>query len=201
MDPDDVRHAAQWLANELRARPTEDYDYDQPAHGLEWTCWYTLEHALDDLLAFALQVAGHVQDDYLPLMAADGSDGITRVDRGAGVAGMAASLEAMAELMAAQVQLQPGTARAYHPYGDSDPRGFAAMSVLEVIVHGWDVLSALDDEVADLPEDLCEGVLARLFPGSPDAGSPQEVLLWQTGRAELAGHGRLSSWRWDAAVR
>ena len=202
MTPDDVRHATQWLAHELRSRHEDAFDYDQRAHGLVWTCWATVEHVLDDLIGYALQVAGRVQDGHLPLMAADGSDNLVRCDRAAGVAGLASTVEACGELLAAQVQAQPGTARAFHAYGESDPEGFAAMGVLEVVVHGWDVLTALDGAVAELPEALCARVLTRLFPGSPaDAGSAQEVLLWQTGRGELAGHGRLSSWRWDPTVR
>ena len=202
MTPDDVRHASQWLANELRARPEPRFDYDRPAHGLSWSVWRTLEHVLDDLLAYALQLAGRARDGYLPLVAADGSGDVAHCDRSAGVPGLAATIEACGELLAAQVQVQPAAERAYHPYGESDPAGFAAMGVCEVVVHGWDVLTALDDAVATLPEDLCAKVLDRLFPGSPhDLGSPQDVLLWQTGREELAGRGRPTSWRWDATVR
>jgi hypothetical protein len=201
MTPDDVRHATQWLANELRARPEDRYDYDQPSHGLAWSVWRTVEHVIDDLLVYALQVAGRAQAGYLPLVGADGGE-VAHCDRSAGVLGLTATLEACGELLAAQVQAQPPTERAYHPYGESDPAGFAAMGVVEALVHGWDVLTALDDAVAELPEDLCAKVLDRLFPGSPrDLGSPQDVLLWQTGREELAGRGRLTTWRWDATVR
>lgn len=202
MEADDVRHAAQWLAAEIRARPADDYDYDAHAHGLGWTRWATAEHVLDDLFAYALQLAGRARADYLPVDPADGGETVVRSRRSAGTDGLAVNLEAMAELLAAQVQIGDATDRAYHPWGESDPGGFAAMGVCEIVVHGWDVLTALDDEVADLPEDLCAGVLARLFPGSPvDLGSAQEVLLWQTGRREIAGLGRLESWRWDATVR
>jgi hypothetical protein len=42
-------------------------------------------------------------------------------------------------------------------------------------------------------------VLTRLFPDAP-AGDPTEVLLWQTGRGELPGRERLTSWVWKAAI-
>lgn len=201
MHPDDVRHAAQWFATELRARPDDEFDYDRNARGLEWTCWYTVEHVVDDQLSYALQLAGRLTDAYLPLTPPGEGTNLLRVDRATGVEGLARTLEAVAELLAAQVELHPRTARAWHPDGLSDPGGFAAMGVCEIVIHAWDVLSALDDEVADLPEDLCEGVLARLFPGTPDVGTFQDQLLWQTGREELAGYGRLSSWHWDPTVR
>jgi hypothetical protein len=201
MTPDDVRHATQWLAEELRARPDDVADYDRDAHGLKWPVWRTLEHVLDDLVVYALQVAGRVQQAYLPLTGAGGEE-LVHCDRAAGAEGMADSLEACGELFAAAVQARPATSRAYHPYGDADPAGYAALGVLEVVVHGWDVLTALDDEVADLPEDLCAGVVARLFPGSPtELGTAQEVLLWQTGRGELPGRARLSRWRPSPVVR
>ncbi|WP_448072824.1 hypothetical protein [Georgenia yuyongxinii] len=201
MTPDDVRHAAQWLAEELRARPEDVVDYDRTAQGLRWSVWRTLEHVLDDLVVDALQVAGRVRDAYLPLSGPQGQE-LVHCDRASGAEGMAASLEACGELLAAALQVRPATARAYHPYGETDPAGYAALGVLEVVVHGWDVLSALDDEVADLPEDLCAGVLSRLFPGSPtELGTAQEVLLWQTGRGELPGRGRLSRWRPSPEVR
>ncbi|WP_052436365.1 maleylpyruvate isomerase N-terminal domain-containing protein [Georgenia sp. SUBG003] len=201
MEPDDVRHAAQWFATELRGRPESGFDYDQPARGLEWSCWYTAEHVADNQLAYALQLAGRLEDGYLPLTPPGEGPNLLQVDRAAGAEGLARTLEAMAQLLAGQVQLLPATARAWHPDGMSDAGGFAAMGVCEVVIHAWDVLSALDDEVADLPEDLCEGVLARLFPGTPEVGTFQDRLLWQTGREELAGYGRLTSWRWDPTVR
>jgi hypothetical protein len=201
MDPDDVRHAAQWFAAELRSRPEDEYDYDRPARGLDWSCWYTVEHVMDDQLSYALQLAGRLTEGYLPLTPPGEGTNLLRVDRAPGVEGLAQTLEAVAELLAAQVQLHPRTARAWHPDGVSDPGGFAAMGICETVIHAWDVLSALDDEVADLPEDLCEGVLERLFPGTPDVGTFQDQLLWQTGREELAGYGRLTSWRWDPTVR
>ncbi|MFD1504640.1 hypothetical protein FE374_12500 [Georgenia yuyongxinii] len=201
MTPDEVRHATQWLAEELRARPEDVVNYDRHAHGLKWSVWHTLEHVLDDLVVYALQVAGQVPHAYLPL-AGPGGEELVHCDRASGAAGMADSLEACGELLAAALQTRPATSRAYHPYGDADPAGYAALGALEVVVHGWDVLTALDDEVADLPEDLCAGVVARLFPGSPtELGTAQEVLLWQTGRGELPGRARLSRWRPSPGVR
>jgi hypothetical protein len=38
--------------------------------------------------------------------------------------------------------------------------------------------------------------------GGPDAppGSPVQVPLWSTGRTDLAGHPRVTSWVWKAAL-
>jgi hypothetical protein len=93
----------------------------------------------------------------------------------------------------------PGT-RAWHPMGVGDPEGFAAMGVVEVLVHMRDVAAGLGFGWTP-PEELCGRILYRLFPDSP-AGTPRwETLLWATGRGEVAGQERLGEWRWHAAPR
>ncbi|MBO1415725.1 hypothetical protein [Streptomyces sp. FH025] len=49
---------------------------------------------------------------------------------------------------------------------------------------------------------LCRFVLDRLFPDAPEEpdAQPAEVLLWCTGRGELNGRPRRSSWNWRAAM-
>jgi hypothetical protein len=51
------------------------------------------------------------------------------------------------------------------------------------------------------PADLCARVLARLFPGAPRDEAPWPTLLWATGRAELPGRPRLTTWRWYGEPR
>ncbi len=64
--------------------------------------------------------------------------------------------------------------RAHHVFGNSDPEGFAAMGVVEILVH-------MDDVAAGLgvgwhpPADLCDRALARLFPAAP-----ADTDRWQT---------------------
>jgi hypothetical protein len=49
------------------------------------------------------------------------------------------------------------------------------------------------------PADLCDRVLARLFPGAPTETDRWSTLLWATGRGEIPGRARLSKWRWESA--
>jgi hypothetical protein len=51
------------------------------------------------------------------------------------------------------------------------------------------------------PSALCSRVLARLFPEAPGGADPWLTLLWATGRAELPGHPRLTTWRSDSTPR
>ena len=68
----------------------------------------------------------------------------------------------------------------------------------ETLLHTHDITQGLDVPW-EPPADLCAKVLGRLFPGAPP-GDPARVLLWATGRGELDGHPRQTSWRWYAAL-
>jgi hypothetical protein len=200
--PDDVRAATVWLADQVAPHP--DAAFDAQAGPVRWSCWTTAEHVIDDLLAYALQVAGLPRLDYLPLAGPRGEDEIAHVRREAGPAGLAEVIRAGGELLAAQVAARPASARAYHPYGLSDPEGFAAMGVVEVLVHGRDVVEGLTGSAPALPDDLCGRVLPRLFPDLPAETaslSAGETLVWATGRSAPPGLPRRTRWRWDASVR
>jgi hypothetical protein len=96
----------------------------------------------------------------------------------------------------------PGT-RAYHIFGIfglGDPEGFAAMGIVEVLVHMHDVAAGLGIDWAP-PEDLCDRVLYRLFPDAAGSTPRWQTLLRATGRGEVPGRARLARWRWYCAPR
>jgi hypothetical protein len=71
------------------------------------------------------------------------------------------------------------------------------MGVAETVLHTYDI--ALGLGVAWLPPpSLCSAVLRRLLPDAPE-GDPARVLLWSTGRGDLAGRPPVTSWTWKAA--
>lgn len=200
--PDDVRAASRWLADGVAQHP--DAAFDAQAGPVRWSCWATAEHVVDDLLAYALQVAGLPLLDYLPLAGPRGEDEIAHVKREAGPAGLAEVILASGELLAAQVAVQSPDGRAYHPYGLSDPEGFAAMGIAEILVHGRDIADGLTGVAPGLPARLSAKVLGRLFPDLPAAAQglpPGDALVWATGRSDLPGLPRRTRWRWDASVR
>ena len=199
---DDVRAGARWFTQVLEGgRPG---DIDARAGDLDWACWRACEHVVNAMLAYALQLAGQPREGYLPLVASDGGD-LARVDRSSGVDGLAATLVASAELFATQVAVAQPDARAYHPSGLSDGTGFAAMGVVELLVHGYDVARGLGVDVTPagdlpLPEGPALRAVSRLFPRAPGA-RPAAALLWCTGRIALPGVSRQTQWRWDSSVR
>jgi hypothetical protein len=110
------------------------------------------------------------------------------------------ALEATGALLVAMVRTTPTTVRAHHGYGASDPEGFAAMGIVETLVHTHDLAAGLG-LVWDPPADLCSRVLARLFPDAPSTTEPWPTLLWATGRGDLPDRPRLTTWRWYGAPR
>lgn len=185
-------------------KAVSDRDWHVPAGSLDWDCWDTVEHVCDDLFAYAGQLGGKPVDRYVPFaMWQARPGGLTEtifVDPAEGPDGLLMALQTCAALLAAMVKTSSPEVRAYHPYGVSDPAGFAAMGVLEVLVHMHDIAAGLD--IAWTPDgDLCRRILARLFPGVPTDTDPWQTLLWATGRDEIPGHQRRSSWRWNSTVR
>ncbi|MEU9125350.1 maleylpyruvate isomerase N-terminal domain-containing protein [Streptomyces sp. NPDC048506] len=201
---DDLDRAVQLAVGVLRRAP--EAAWERNAGSLEWDCWETVEHLSDDLFAYAVQLGPGKPplDGNVPFVwesrRAGGPANAVHADRAAGPTGLLQVLEASGALLVAMVRTTPPRVRAHHVFGVSDAEGFAAMGVVETLVHLHDLAEGLGLDW-DPPAELCARVLARLFPDAPEAGDPWHTLLWATGRAALPGHPRLTGWRWDATVR
>lgn len=176
------------------------------AGSLEWDRWETVEHLSDDFFSYAVQLGPSVPplDGEVPFVwesrRPGGPANAVHADRAAGPTGLLRVLEASGALLVAMVRTSPPRTRAHHVFGVSDPEGFAAMGIVEALVHTHDLARGLG-LAWDPPAGLCSRVLARLFPGAPSSLEPWPTLLWSTGRAELPGRPRLTSWRWDGTPR
>ncbi|WP_432844176.1 maleylpyruvate isomerase N-terminal domain-containing protein [Dactylosporangium sp. CA-092794] len=200
MNGSDVLHAVGRVREAFGDVP--DDGWDRPAGTLSWSCWETVEHMADDLFAYAAQIApaDAPQEAYLPFvwrtMRDGGPSSTIFVERKAGTLGLLRALDACAAMLAGVIDAAPPSRRGWHPDGLSDPEGFAAMGVLEVLVHAWDVADTVE-RPWDPPARLCQAVLDRLFVDLPPHQNPWETLLWATGRTALPGHSPRTSWRWD----
>ncbi|MGW6689930.1 VOC family protein [Streptomyces sp. NPDC054961] len=199
---DDVTTAVRLAVDTLEEFPAGNWT--APAGTLEWTCWETVEHLSDDLFAYAVQLGprkppldGPVPYRWAPAREGGPSNAIS-ADTAAGPSGLLRTLEASGALLAAMVRTASPDLRSYHSYGISDPEGFAAMGIVETLVHTHDVAQGLSLSWAP-PADLCDRVLARLFPEAPADEDRWAVLLWSTGRAELPGRDRVTAWKWRGA--
>jgi hypothetical protein len=171
-----------------------DLDWQQlPAAGLQWSCRQTTLHMLDCLYFYAMQVIYGDPGTYLCTELA--------LDDSASPPRLLAALTAHAELLDRIAQSADPGLRAHHNYGVSDPAGFAAMGVVETLIHTFDVVRGLNP--ADPwrpPAALAAPVLARLFPHAP-SGDPTDVLLYCCGRAALGELPQQTEWQWDGTVR
>ncbi|RZT87759.1 mycothiol maleylpyruvate isomerase-like protein [Pseudonocardia sediminis] len=170
-----------------------DLDWSAPAGDLTWSCRDTAIHVADDLIVYSAQLAAEAETDYL-------SFGVSVPDD-AGPEEVLRVVDAGGALLASTVRTAHPGARGWHPDGVADPGGFAAMGVVEVLLHTHDIARGLGIGFS-LPEDTCRTVLTRLFPDVPaDPEDAAATLLWATGRGPLDGHGPVGAWRWDSSVR
>jgi hypothetical protein len=187
MDGHDVEQAVAEMVRVLT--PYESADWQVRAGTLDWSCWTTAAHVAHDLLAYAGQVAARPDSAYLPF------DLVVRQD--ASPRDLLRIVAGCGRLLSNALAASEPTARAWH-WGPTDPSGFAALGVNETLMHTYDITEGLGIGWHP-PELLCKAVLARLFPDAP-AGDPVQVLLWSTGRGELPGHPRVTSWIMKAAI-
>ncbi len=169
-----------------------DQDWSVKARDSDWSCREVLDHT-------ALGLVG-----YSGLLIAQPSDRFTGMLAGFNGQSIPVCLEGVricATILASAVREADPQVRAFHPWGNSDGPGFAAMGILEMVVHTYDVTEAfgLDWLPAD---ELCAPVVERLFPNAPTGHAPAETLLWCTGRIDLPGLPRRRDWGgWDGTVR
>jgi hypothetical protein len=187
MDGNDVEQAVAEMVRVLT--PYESADWGRRAGTLDWSCWTTAAHVAHDLLAYAGQLAAQPDDAYLPF------DLVIRND--AGPRDVLRTVAGCGRLLSSVLAASNPTIRAWH-WGPTDPSGFAALGVNETLMHTYDITQGLG--IGWNPSgSLCRAVLARLFPDAP-AGDPVQVLLWSTGRVDLPGRSRVTSWVMKAAI-
>ncbi|WP_432992712.1 maleylpyruvate isomerase N-terminal domain-containing protein [Dactylosporangium sp. CA-233914] len=166
--------------------PLVTRDWSAPAGELTWTCRQTAEHLAHDLTAYATQLAARADERYLPLdlVVRPGTDARTVLRITA----------ACARLLRLELDAAGPEARAWH-WGPTDPTGFAALAVNEILVHTWDIAQGLGSSWTP-PANLASAVLRRLFPAVPHDADPHagRTLLWATGRIALPNHPRRDSW-------
>lgn len=171
-------------------RTAVDQDWEAAKAGrVEWSCHKTAFHIAEDLIAYAGQLAGRAQDDYVPFE-------IT-LDDGTDNEGLIHVIETTGALFSATLRTTPREVRAFHPYPfrSANREGFAAMGIAEVLLHTHDIAEGLGlayEPAAELPEF----VLTTIFPHVQPGSDHWRTLLWATGRGDLPGRAPLTEWRW-----
>ena len=188
MDGGDVAAAVEAMTSALT--PVLGQDWSAPAGSLQWSCWQTAEHIAHDLSAYAAQVVARPVAAYLPF------DLVARPT--ASPPDLLDIIRASGALLGRALDGADPGMRAWH-WGPTDTSGFAAMGVVEVLVHTWDITQGLGLDWRP-PARLCAAAIGRLVGDAP-AGDPVDVLLWATGRITLdAEHPRRISWTFRVAL-
>jgi hypothetical protein len=172
--------------------PFTDRDWREiGAPDLDWSVWDTMIHVNDDLYFYAAQVASADVKDYVCFE--------VRADEHANPTRLLDALVIHGRLLAAIAASADPHSRAHHVFGAADPAGFAAMGIVETLVHSYDAVLGLDPGSQWRPTDeLASPVLHRLFPDRPTEvdASAGDILLYLCGRISLGDRPRLDEWRW-----
>jgi uncharacterized protein (TIGR03083 family) len=165
-----------------------DRDWTRRIPEMDWTVAEAVGHLAETILWYATDLAaGERRLDTMEL----------RVPPATAHADLIRTVGAFATVLARVVDATPPGARGWHPMGQADASGFAAMACDELLVHSDDAARGLG--VPFTPSDgLVKATLTRLFPWAPDA-DPRPALLWCNGRIALPGLPRQDRWAWHCA--
>ncbi|MGI8827813.1 MAG: maleylpyruvate isomerase N-terminal domain-containing protein [Chloroflexota bacterium] len=187
MNSADVLAAAGQCERYLAAN--SDVDWRGRIPDMEWSVAQAVAHAAEGPLWYAFSLAG-------------GGAGVEtmelRIKPDSSPPDLVSTLAAAARVLACVIDSSPPTSRGFHPWGQADPSGFAAMACDELLIHTDDAAQGLG--VAFEPDGaLCARVLARLFPEAPTRMPPSDGLRWANGRIALPGLSRRRDWNWHCA--
>jgi hypothetical protein len=175
--------------------PTVDLDWESKTPDLEWTQAQTAIHTMRACLEYSYQVVGKRIDTYQPVL-------FEKKPHAKPVEYLS-MIQTAAKVLQKVVSVASLDDRAWHAYGISDPIGFAAMGVIEVSVHTYDLAKGFGIDF--IPNNsAAEFAINRVFSGTvtyPNYNSSGELLLWLAGRTELSGTARRSGWKWNGTPR
>lgn len=191
-----VVSAADELAKVLT--PTIGMDWEIQTPDLAWTQTQTAIHTMRACLEYSYQVVGKKMDTYQPVL--------FERKESASAADYLMMIPTAARVLSRVVATAEVSDRAWHAYGESDPIGFAAMGVVEVSVHTYDLAKGFGIDFTPL-QAPSEFAITRLFADTVETNADflaedwGKRLLWYAGRIELAGLARREGWKWNGRVR
>jgi hypothetical protein len=174
---------------------TTHLDWEIATPDLDWTQSQTAIHTMRACLEYTYQVVGKRMDTYQPVLF-DKKDKATPAE-------YLPMISTASRILQKAIKDADVTDRAWHAYGVSDPIGFAAMGVVEVSVHTYDLAKGFG--ISFVPNNVAaQFAIERLFSGTtefPNHDTSGELLLWLAGRIELSGTPRRQGWKWNGVPR
>ena len=129
-----------------------DGDWSVPAGTLDWDCWHTLDHLVDCVFSYTLQLAGRAHDGWLALQELHAVPGATPLQ-------LIEAFGAVSEAFVAVVRAAPADVTASDGIHELDIPDWVARATFEVLLHAHDVLTGLDGRFEPALE-LCAATLA-----------------------------------------
>jgi uncharacterized protein (TIGR03083 family) len=164
-------------------------DWTRPIPEMDWTVAEAVGHMAGGTLWYASDLAaGERKLETMEL----------RVRPGTANTDLIRTIGVVATVLARVIDASPAGARGWHPMGQADASGFAAMACDELLVHTDDAARGLGVPFTP-PDGLVRATLTRLFPWAPPDTDPWPALLWCNGRVELPGLSRQGRWAWHCA--
>ena len=161
-------------------------DWSKPAgNGLEWTCWQTVDHTIDVLFSYSLQLASQTRSGFLPFSE-------LRAQPNASAFDLIAGLEGVGTMFLAVARTAPTDAVASDGVRLLSSFDWCARAAYELVLHTYDVLSGLGVDW-EPPADLCRSIVSTeslwmldrdVAGAAPD---PWTALLLGSGRPGPSG--------------
>lgn len=186
--PDDVNLAARQMLETLS--PVLDRDWSIPAHGLEWSCRYTLDHTVNALVMYSMNLATRSPSRRSPLRGPIEGQPVPQI---------LTAVESAAAILAEVCKSAPDDVRGFHGEGMADWSGYIGMGCTEILLHTDDIARGFGIEF-QADEALSRRVVDRLFPWAPQDGDGWQVLRWATGRTALPDREQVGTdWSWQCS--
>jgi hypothetical protein len=177
--PDELAELLQWVLGALDE--AVEGDWSKPAGTLEWTCFQTIDHVIDCVFSYSMQVAARAPSGFLPFSELHALPSATPRD-------LISGLRAVGAMFLAVVRESPADTLASDGVVELDLWGWCSRAAYEIALHGHDVLSGLGSN-AQLPVEICRSIVDDeslwMFDRDRARGAPDPVtaLLLGAGRA------------------
>ena len=128
-----------------------DADWTTRAGALERSCWRTVDHMVDCLFSYTMQIGPRAQSGYLPFEELHAKPEATPPD-------LVAGLRSVTALLVAVVRDSPGTVTASDGVLELSLSDWCARAAYELVLHTHDVVAGLGGDL-DPPLELCRVIL------------------------------------------
>lgn len=133
-------------------RDSVEQDWSRVAGTLEWTCWQTVDHTIDCVFSYSMQVAARAQSGYLPFNELHAMPEASARD-------LVEGLGAVGRMLIGVVRGAPADTSASDGVVVLELSDWCARAAYEIGLHTHDVTTGLGIQWR-LPGDLCRSIVA-----------------------------------------